>query len=691
MPLVFLVPAALAGLAALIVPVVLHLRRRERERPTRFPSLMFLQRVTVRTARRRRITDWPLLLLRAVILALLVLAFARPVIRPRPGAPPPRGARRVVIALDRSMSMQRDGVWPAALDSARAIVRSLRGGDRVAVLAFDAGATIEQSLTTDVGAAIAAIDHVQPGSGSTRYAAALRAGSQLLAADVDRTGGDIELITDLQRSGEAGMEGAALPPRINVHAVDVAPGTHGNTAVESVTLHRVVTTDTSRPRLALTAEIVSQALPAPRRVHVTLVANGHPAGATDVTLPASGAATASFRDIPLPVGAVRVTVSVTPDSLAVDDVFNAVVPPDLIGRVILLTPPDIPPAEVFYLEQALEAGADAPLHVERRAAGSLNAGVLHGALAVIADDIPLPSGAAGQALAVYVRGGGGLIDVAGSRVAGRASGAALLPGTAHGMIDRTSDGGGMIGVTADDHPIFAPFRGVSASALRDARMFRYPRLLAATDARVLARFDDGSPALLARDEGAGHILMTAVPLDATSGDFPLQPAYLPFVRAMVLFAGGAAHAALWHTVGDAWLVPADLPNPVLRSPSGALIHSPSGAGTRTVALNEVGFYTVYDARATGDPLTTLAVNPDGRESDLRPLRASDLLVGVRQDSLSAVASDVNGLVDAERRQLIWRTLLLLTAVALLGELVMSSRGWRGTAARVVGAGSQEAS
>ena len=74
----FLVPAFLAGLAAIAVPIVLHLRHRDKDQPHRFPSLMFLERLPIRTAQRRRITDWPLLLLRALAIALLVLAFARP-------------------------------------------------------------------------------------------------------------------------------------------------------------------------------------------------------------------------------------------------------------------------------------------------------------------------------------------------------------------------------------------------------------------------------------------------------------------------------------------------------------------------------------------------------------------------------------------------------------------------------------
>ena len=89
MPIGFLVPAFLAGLAAIVVPLLLHLRHRERQKPRPFPSLMFLGRIPIRTDQKRRITDWPLLLLRLLALGLLVAAFARPFLR----EPPRYGAR----------------------------------------------------------------------------------------------------------------------------------------------------------------------------------------------------------------------------------------------------------------------------------------------------------------------------------------------------------------------------------------------------------------------------------------------------------------------------------------------------------------------------------------------------------------------------------------------------------------------
>ena len=65
MPLGFLVPAFLAGLVALAIPVLLHLRRHDRRKPVQFPSLRFLAPLPMQTEQKRRITDWPLLLVRA--------------------------------------------------------------------------------------------------------------------------------------------------------------------------------------------------------------------------------------------------------------------------------------------------------------------------------------------------------------------------------------------------------------------------------------------------------------------------------------------------------------------------------------------------------------------------------------------------------------------------------------------------
>src|SRR5436309_8155998 len=96
----FLAPAFLAGLAAIAVPVIIHLINRERKIVIEFPSLMFLQRIPYKSVRRQKIRHLLLLILRCVAVALLVAAFARPFFEHRRPAISNTGAREVVILLD---------------------------------------------------------------------------------------------------------------------------------------------------------------------------------------------------------------------------------------------------------------------------------------------------------------------------------------------------------------------------------------------------------------------------------------------------------------------------------------------------------------------------------------------------------------------------------------------------------------
>ena len=73
-----LTPLYLAGLAALSLPVLLHLIRRTPRGRQAFSSLMFLSPSPPRLTRRSRLDHLLLLVLRLTALALLAFAFARP-------------------------------------------------------------------------------------------------------------------------------------------------------------------------------------------------------------------------------------------------------------------------------------------------------------------------------------------------------------------------------------------------------------------------------------------------------------------------------------------------------------------------------------------------------------------------------------------------------------------------------------
>src|SRR5262245_4892484 len=77
----WLVPAALAGIALVLLPIAVHLLVRQPARRLPFPSLRFLHETQLAALRRRTIQDAWLLLCRALIIALAAIAFAGPVFR----------------------------------------------------------------------------------------------------------------------------------------------------------------------------------------------------------------------------------------------------------------------------------------------------------------------------------------------------------------------------------------------------------------------------------------------------------------------------------------------------------------------------------------------------------------------------------------------------------------------------------
>lgn len=77
MNLLWLFPAGLIALAALLLPLLIHLARRDQQQLIDFAALRWLS-AKPRPRRRIRFDEWPLLLVRLLLLALLALLLARP-------------------------------------------------------------------------------------------------------------------------------------------------------------------------------------------------------------------------------------------------------------------------------------------------------------------------------------------------------------------------------------------------------------------------------------------------------------------------------------------------------------------------------------------------------------------------------------------------------------------------------------
>lgn len=673
----FLVPAFLAGLAALAIPILLHLRHRDKDRPYRFPSLMFLEQLPIRTSQRQRITDWPLLLLRLLALALLVLAFARPVFTRRAALGGDTRAKAVVILLDRSLSMAHKAVWPAAIDSARNVIAALGARDRVGVVFFDDAAEIGLRLTEDKGAALAVVSSAHAMSRGTRFAPALRTARQMLL-DAPYAAAEIVVISDLQRAGTIGVAGLDLPSGVMLRAVAVGAKSRANTSVRAVEARRM--TEGTRTLLAVKARITSRELLTTRTVKATLVLNGREANTQSVRVPMNGETVVTFAPVSAIAGAVSGTVSLDADAFSNDDHFFFVVPREDALKVALVLPNDVSSDETMFLERALAIGRTPDIKIERTRLTQFDARLVPNGGVVMLWDV-VPTDASVSALDAWMAKGGGVVIAAGRRLSARTASSALIPARITGVADRLADRGGSIRHVQSEHALFAPFHG-SDDVLSSARFLRYPRLDPATGSDVLARFDDGLPAIVERRVGDGRVVLLAAPLDAQSGDFPLQPAFLPFVRQLMLHASGRDVTPLWRTTADNWSLPEGLKDPVVRAPDDALLRPKRDAFGSAVPLADAGLYSAFAGSASGEPGALVAVNVPTNESDLTPIDPKELLLGVRQSDQAASTNTAPPTSDElERRQNNWRLLLIVVALALVGETFMATRGWRAIARR----------
>src|SRR5258706_13027471 len=158
----FLTPWFLAGAAAVGLPVWLHLLRKHKTTPLPFGSLMFFEKRTQSSVKHRRLRYLLLFAARALLVLLIVLAFAHPYIR-RKVLGGGRANEGTVVAIDNSMSMRAGTKLSQAKNDAKSVIDGLRVGQKAQVLAFGSRVAVMSEVTDDHNSLKAAIDGIQPG------------------------------------------------------------------------------------------------------------------------------------------------------------------------------------------------------------------------------------------------------------------------------------------------------------------------------------------------------------------------------------------------------------------------------------------------------------------------------------------------------------------------------------------------
>jgi hypothetical protein len=677
----FLTPLFLAGLVGLAIPIVLHLIQRERKNVIEFPSLMFLRKIPYESVQRRRIRNWPLLLLRLAVLALIVAAFARPFLRRDDlSAAGTSGAREVVILVDRSYSMAYGDRWQRAQAAARDAVRTLAGGERASLVFFSSGAEVAVRSTSDRARLEAAIASTQPGSSATRFSPALKlAGSLLSESQLPRR--EALLITDFQRNGWQGADGSRLPDGAVLTPFVIGDGETTNVMVTPVTLQR--TTFAAQERVTVTAGVMNRGA-RPADVDLTLEIDGRALQTQRVRVDPNGASSATFAPFTLTGTAARGTVRITADSLDRDNAYHFVSTRGEPVRVVLAERPGTG-AGSLYLTRALAVGETPKFEVTAKSAEAVTADDLQRAAVLILNDVPVSPQLADRA-ARFAERGGGILVVAGER-ATWPTGHDVLPASAGAPIDRTRGDAGRIGALEYGHPVFEVFRAPRTGDFPSAHFYNYRSVSPAKDAKVLARFDDGAAALVERQVGNGRVLLWTSTIDQRWNDLALKPVFLPFVHRLVRYLGAYREASPWHTVGDVVQPPAPAPpsaaravmkERVVRTPAGARL-TLDAEGPDVLELTEHGFYEVRSAGRESDAPIALASNVDLAESDLTPMDPQELVTTVAGRTAGATASGIGAAATdeaQEKMQRVWWYLLFAGLMLLAGESVLANRTTR---------------
>jgi Aerotolerance regulator N-terminal/von Willebrand factor type A domain len=695
----FLAPLFFVGLAALAVPILVHLIQRERKDVVLFPSLMFLQRIPYQSVERRRVHNWLLLLLRAAAMALIVAAFARPFFTSQArAAAATTGAREVVILLDRSASMGYADHWDRARAEATKIVNGLSGADKATLVLFARNEEEAVRATADKAQLTSAIQQATVSSDATRFAPALRLAQSLLSRSaLPRK--EAYLISDFQKAGWERQEDIHLPEGAVLTPVSVASVDTSNLAIASVALPR--STFAGEERVTVTVGLTNRGETPFKDVPVTLEIDGRTIDSRQTSVDANASASVTFPAFTVAQANMRGVVRAGTDKLSADNVFNFALSPSRPVSVLIVqgdgagsTSPCGPGCPSYYLTEALAISTAPPfktdvLPVSRVTAASLE----RRSLVVLNDATALPQ-AANDLITRFVQQGGGLLVVTGDHTPWAGGESPLLPGTLGPAVDRLTGQGGTLGFMDYSHPVFEQFKDPRQGNFSSIHFLRYRSLTPGPGDRVLARFDDGSVAMAERRVGTGRAIVLTTPIDSTWSDFPKRPMFLPLVYTTVTYLAQYEEPAAWYTVGRMLDVATPLAALVregsagdtgaVRKPSG-LVMTPAGrqvtlgeGGVPSIELDEQGFYSVRMQGSPGSRPFAAAVNLDPAESDLSPLQPQQFVAAAT--GRAAVTPTGQSLEhpeltpeDLEKKQGVWWFLFLAGAVALVAEALLSNR------------------
>ncbi|MBM3262956.1 MAG: BatA domain-containing protein [candidate division Zixibacteria bacterium] len=686
----FLTPLFLAGAMGALIPLLLHLVRRDRVQVRQLSTFRFLKISHKEVVRQQKLRRLLLLILRMAVCAILAVVFARPFIKDVSGAAlAGLQPRAVAILVDISYSMGFANRMDMARRRAEEIIREIAPGDHVALVAFSTQGHLLKETGTDHATVRSLIQtRLLPVNRGTNYTEALR----LAEEQVNRSGFEdrtIHLISDFQKTGwDRGAVPWQLGPGVQLKIEDVSGDDPVNAAITDVTLAGPVT------RTQRTQDVVARVKNfggVPYRGTAVLTVNGRQVDSKRVDLAAQSGQTVNFRHTF--EEASTGIVELSDDGFADDNRFYFTVetPPPL--RILCVEDRDTGRrggGDLFYLTEALALRSDPPITIDVRSTNELGGISLGEYQAVVLANAGVIGRAAAERLRAYAVSGGGIAIALHPDVSEQVFNTAfsdLAPGRLVSVWpeqDRSDEYRSVADIRYQ-HPVFQPFAGPHNGDFGTARFFRIARMTVDSSAVVLGSFDDGSPAFVEKTIGRGRVFMINAPLGLEWTDFPIRGVFVPFLYQTVDYlsdrlSGQNQRTQYYHLIGETVRVPGRA-GVTVTTPTGAQIEVQTGPDETPLfgETGEPGLYRINDNSDTRH----FAVDLDTRESDFTRLDLEEFLSAVinpvtesEEAKADRLQADREENEEMERRQRLWWFLSLALLAVVIGETVLASRTHR---------------
>jgi Aerotolerance regulator N-terminal/von Willebrand factor type A domain len=659
----FLSPWFLLGLAALGLPVYIHLLRRHITTPLKFSSLMFFERGTQSSTRHRRLRYLMLFALRTALVLLLVLAFANPFIRR--AATGPRDTL-LLLVVDNSFSMKAGTRFADAKQAALQVLASRPRSRPAEVMALGGRLAVLTQPIQDQAALRSAVESIQPGD-SRANLGELAQGVRALVENV-RAPVELHLFSDMQRSGmPPNFSDIELPANVSVvlHAAGAAPTP--NWTVESIQAPAQLADPKDPKTSRVQAVIAGYGTPAASRT-VSLLVNDKIIATHRVDVPADGRASVEFHPLDVPYGLSRCAIRIdSADGFPGDDLSVFSVKRSDPERVLFVHQANDRRSPVYFAA-ALAAATQASFNLQ--AIDSDKTGDIapsRYAFVVLSDALALPS-IFENALSRYVHDGGNVLIAAGVSGAHHARLPVFGGNTSDAHI-YSRDGYATVGQADPAHPV------MNNTGWADAK-FYYVTAVDPAQSRVIARLTDSTPLLVEKQVGEGHVLLFASGFDNLTNDLPVRPAFIPFVERTARYFSGSDNLSGSRLVDSFVTLRASTGG----TPSeGVEIVGPDGrralslaeaATAQSFQLSHAGFYHIRFANGRE---ALLGVNPDRRESNLEPIPKEMLALWGKGASSPATAASSDLTREKNPAHSIWWYVMLLVLVAAVAESIVASQ------------------